>query len=153
AALAQHVIVLGQTGTGKSTVARSIVEHLLDQGRRVCVIDYTGVWYGLRSSASGDDWGYPAVIFGGEHADVTLTEHAGPAVAKFVATGTQPTILDVDGLTVGAQQRFITSFCEELYRLNTRPLHFILEEADEFAPMTGAPGAERMVGAVCRIFQ
>jgi len=153
AALAQHVIIVGQTGSGKSTVARAVVERLLTEGRRVCVIDYTGVWYGLRSNLAGDGPGFPAVLFGGEHADVPLNEFAGPAVAAFVAEGTQPTVIDLDGLTIGAQQRFVTAFCEELYRTNTRPLHLIFEEADEFAPMTGAPGAERMIGAVCRIFQ
>jgi hypothetical protein len=32
----------------------------------------------------------------------------------------------------------MTVFCEEVYRCNTRPLHLVIEEADEFAPMTGA---------------
>jgi hypothetical protein len=138
---------------GKSYVARGLVEELLELGRRVCIVDYTGVWWGLRSAADGHSAGYPAVIFGGEHADVPINDSAGAIIGKFVAEGSAPTIIDLDGLTVGAQQRFMTAFCEELYRRNSRPLHLVIEEADEFAPMTGAPGAERMVGAVCRIFQ
>lgn len=153
AALAQHLAIIGKTGAGKSYATRSIVERLLDDGRRVCILDYTGVWRGLRSSANGKRGAYPVVIFGGEHGDVPLNEHAGPAVAKLVAGGNRPCILDLDGMTVGAQQRFVTAFLEELYRLNTQPLHLVIEEIDEFAPQTGAPGTERMIGAVARIFQ
>ena len=153
AVLAQHLAVLGKTGSGKSYLTRSIVERLLDAGRRVCILDYTGVWYGLRSSANGRKGAYPIVVLGGEHGDVTLNELAGPAVAKLVAGGNRPSIIDMDGLTIGAQQRFVTAFLEELYRLNTQPLHLVMEEVDEFAPQTGAPGTERMLGAVARIFQ
>lgn len=153
AALDSHLGVLGKTGSGKSFTVRALVERLLDDGRRVCILDYTGVWSGLRSSANGKKGAYPVVIFGGEHADVPLTEHAGPAIAKLVAGGNRPCIIDVDGMTVGAQQRFVTAFLEELYRLNSKPLHLVLEEIDEFAPQTGAPGTERMLGAVARIFQ
>ena len=111
------------------------------------------MWFGLRSSANGRKGAYSIVIFGGEHGDVPLNEMAGPAIAKLVAGGNRPSIIDLDGLTIGAQQRFVTAFLEELYRLNTQPLHLVLEEIDEFAPQTGAPGTERMLGAVARIFQ
>jgi hypothetical protein len=151
--LDQHTAVIGKTGSGKSFACRGLVELLLKVGRRVCVLDYTGVWSGLRSNAAGTGPGFPVVIFGGDHADVPLTEGAGPAIAKIVAEGNQPTVVDLDGLTVGAQQRFVTTFLEDLYRLNRLPLHLVIEEADEFAPQTGAPGAERMIGATCRIFQ
>lgn len=145
--------VLGKTGSGKSFMTRGLVERLLDEHKRVCILDYTGVWFGLRSTASGKKGAYPIVIFGGEHRDIPLNEHAGPAVAKLIAGGNRPAIVDMDGMTVGQQQRFVTAFLEELYRLNSQPLHLVIEEADEFAPQTGAPGAERMIGAVCRIFQ
>jgi hypothetical protein len=152
-ALQQHLVILGKTGSGKSWTARGIVERLLDLGRRVCILDYTGVWSGLRSNAAGNGPGYPVVIFGGDHADVPLTEAMAAEVARFVASETVPTIIDLDGMTVGAQHRFVTAFCEELYRANSGPLHLVIEEIDELAPQTGAPGAERMIGAVCRIFQ
>src|SRR6266699_6584227 len=83
AALSQHVAVIAQTGAGKSYATRSIVERLLEERRRVCILDYTGVWWGLRSSATGKSSGYPVVIFGGEHADVPLNDAAGQVVAKF----------------------------------------------------------------------
>lgn len=46
AALQQHLAILGKTGAGKSFAARSIVERLLDAGRRVCVLDYTACGLG-----------------------------------------------------------------------------------------------------------
>jgi hypothetical protein len=105
---------------------------------RVCVVDYTGVWWGLRSAHDGHGAGFPALIFGGEHADVPINDSASTVIGKLVAERDVATIIDRDGLTVGAQQRFMTAFCEEVYRCNTRLLHLVIEEADDFAPMTGA---------------
>jgi DNA helicase HerA-like ATPase len=101
-ALSQHVGIVGQTGSGKSYLTRAIVEQLFEERRRVCILDYTGVWWGLRSSATGKSRGYPEVIFGGDHADVPLNEQAAHVVAKFVATGDVPSIIDLDSLSVGA---------------------------------------------------
>lgn len=154
AALEQHTAILGKTGAGKSYTVRGLVENLLLGQARVCIVDYTGVWWGLRLNRHGDGPSpFNAVIFGGDHADIPLSEGSGPIIARVVAEGSQPVIIDVDGISVGAQQRFITAFLEELYKLNRRTLHLVIEEADEFAPQTGAPGAERMIGATCRIFQ
>jgi DNA helicase HerA-like ATPase len=66
AALAQHVAVVGKTGSGKTFRAKGEVERLLQKRQRVCVIDPTGAWYGLKSSADGKSAGFPIVIFGGE---------------------------------------------------------------------------------------
>jgi hypothetical protein len=49
--------------------ARGIVESPLDRGERVCIVDPTGVWFGLKLKASGKSGAYPIVVFGGEHAD------------------------------------------------------------------------------------
>jgi DNA helicase HerA-like ATPase len=65
AALASHIAILGKTGSGKTYAAKGVVESILTEGGRVCVIDPTGAWHGLRSSASGKRAGFPVVIFGG----------------------------------------------------------------------------------------
>jgi len=49
-AFAQHIAILGKTGSGKTTTAKGFAETLLDAGKRVCVIDPTGVWWGLAQS-------------------------------------------------------------------------------------------------------
>ena len=64
-ALDKHIAILGKTGSGKSNLAKTIAEDLLAQGARVCVIDPTGTWWGLRLMADGDTpSGHPIVIFG-----------------------------------------------------------------------------------------
>jgi len=39
------------------------------------------------------------------------------------------------------------AFAETLYRLNRKPLHFMVDEADEFAPQRPIRGTERLLGA------
>ena len=73
---------------------RVLVEHLLSEGKPVCIVDPKGDWHGLRSSADGKRAGYPIVIFGGEHGDVPLNAHAGAAVAELIATGNRPALID-----------------------------------------------------------
>lgn len=58
AVLSQHVAILGKTRSGKSSVARLMVEGLLDSERPVCVVDPKGDWWGLKSSADGRKAGY-----------------------------------------------------------------------------------------------
>jgi DNA helicase HerA-like ATPase len=101
AALFQHVIILGKTGAGKSSTMRLLVESLLTDSKPVCIIDPKGDWWGLKSSASGKQAGFPVIIFGGDHADIPLTVHAGAYVAELVATGNRPCIIDLGGWTVG----------------------------------------------------
>lgn len=85
-ALQQHVAVLGKTGSGKSSVLRLLVEGILDQRERVCIIDPKGDWYGLKLSSGGNKAGYPIIIFGGAHADVPINQYAGASVAELIAT-------------------------------------------------------------------
>ena len=97
AALAQHIIALGKTRSGKSSKLRVIVEDLLEREQPVCIIDPKGDWWGIKSSADGKHAGYPVVIFGGEHADVALNPRAGAAVAELIATGNRPSLIDLGG--------------------------------------------------------
>ena len=77
-ALDMHLAILATSGAGKTIAAKGAVEHLLEAGKRVCVIDPTGVWYGLRNLPNGKD-GFPVVIFGGKHADVPIDATSGVA--------------------------------------------------------------------------
>lgn len=133
-ALAHHIAILGKTGSGKSNSAKVIVEDGLDGGERVCVIDPTGSWWGLRLNARGKPSKYPVVIFGGLHADVQIGRAHGQAVAEVVATSATPAVIDTRLMTVAERTEFFTAFAQTLLRRNKGPLRLIVDEAHLFAP-------------------
>lgn len=133
AALNQHIAILGKTGAGKSYFARGIVERLLDENKRVCIIDPKGDWFGLRLGASGKSAGYPVVIFGGAHGDLPINAAAGGQIAELVATGNRPTILDLSELTIGERTRLFMDFAAGLFRHNKGPLWLVIDEVHNFA--------------------
>jgi hypothetical protein len=133
-ALEQHIAILGKTGSGKTYAAKGVVERILSDGGRVCIIDPTGAWHGLRSSATGKSAGFPVVIFGGEHADLPLGSAHGEALAEIIGTASTPAIIDTSLMRVGERTRFFADFADALVRKNKGPLHLIIDEAHLFAP-------------------
>lgn len=138
-ALNSHLAILGKTGSGKTTTAKQYVEKLLDKKKRVCVIDPTGAWYGLKSSADGKKAAYPVVIFGGDHADFPIGRDHGAALAEIVATTDTPAIIDTSVMSIGDRTKFFTDFAETLLRKNREPLHLVIDEAHNFAPQGKVP--------------
>lgn len=134
AALAQHIAILGKTGSGKTYAAKGVVENILREGGRVCVIDPTGAWHGLRSSATGKSAGFPVVIFGGANADLPLGAAHGEALAEIIGTSSTPAIIDTSLMRVGERTRFFADFADAMVRKNKGPLHLIIDEAHLFAP-------------------
>jgi hypothetical protein len=138
-ALKDYVAIIGRVGSGKTYAAKGMVEVVLREQGRVVIIDPTGVWWGLRSSADGKRPGFPVVVFGGEHADVPLPEGAGAALARLLAGKNLPAIVDVSEFTIGQRTRFLTAFLDELYRANRTPLTLVVDEADIVAPQRPMP--------------
>jgi energy-coupling factor transporter ATP-binding protein EcfA2 len=130
----QHIAVLGKTGSGKSSVLRSMVEGLLDDQKPVCIIDPKGDWWGLKLSASGKSAGYPVVIFGGEYADVPLNAHSGQQVAELIATGNRPCIINLGGWMPGERTRFFVDFASTLFRTTRGHRYIVIDEVHNFAP-------------------
>ena len=147
----EHIAIIGRTGSGKTYAAKGLVERLLEKQRRVCIIDPTGAWWGLRSSESGDAPGYPIRIFGGDHADLPINKHAGTILAEVVATGNVPCVIDLSELLIGERHVFMEAFFTDLYRLNRGALYLIVDEADEFAPQKPLPETRRMLHHFDRI--
>jgi hypothetical protein len=147
--LQQHIAILGKTGSGKTFTAKGIVEKLIEAGRRVCVLDPTDAWWGL--GAAGEGEGFPITVFGGPHGHVPISEHAGQALGRLVATKDLQCVISLRDMMVGEQCRFVERFMEQLYQHNTRPLHLVVDEADEFGPQNPGPDRTRMLGQFDRI--
>lgn len=133
-ALEKHIAILGKTGSGKTVAAKGMVERILDAGGRVCMVDPTGVWHGLRSSASGKRAGSPVVIFGGPHGDVPLASGHGEAIAEIVGQSSTSAVIDTSLMKVSERTRFFADFADALTRKNRGPLHLVIDECHVFMP-------------------
>lgn len=149
--LKQHIAILGRTGSGKTYTGKGLVERMLRDKRRVCVLDPTGVWWGLRSSVDGHAAGFPIAVFGGPHADVPIGEHSGMALGKLIGSKNLPAIIDLSEMLIGQRQRLVTDFAEAIYRENRQPLNLVIDEADEFVPQNPMQDMKRMLHHVDRI--
>jgi len=141
-ALDERLAIVGTSGSGKTYAAKGLVERLVDQGARVCVVDPLGVWWGLRAGPEGGASPLPCsvVVFGGRHADVSLDESMGGALGHLVGIHQIACVVDVSDLGSAAARRgFMTAFTEALYAANTEPLHLVLDEADLWAPQRAQP--------------
>lgn len=134
--LANHVAVLGKTGSGKTSTLKLLVEQVATDGARVCVLDpIKSDWWGLTSSASGKRAGLPFYILGGPRGHVPLHSSAGSAIGELVADGTMPlSIIDMADFEPGGLQRFFVEFAPALLRKMRGVVHLVIEEAQEFAP-------------------
>ena len=147
-AITETFAILARRGSGKTYTAAVLAEEMIGAGHPVVIIDPLGVWWGLRSSADGKKDGLPVVIFGGDHADVPLTEHSGAIVADVVVAERISAIIDLSLLNKAASRRFMTKFIETLYHRNRDPLHVFVDEADMFAPQRMAPEGAALLGAM-----
>lgn len=136
AALSQHIAVLGKTGSGKTTTAKLLVEQVVSEGARVCILDpLKSDWWGLTSSADGTRPGLPFRILGGPRGHVPLHAAAGAAVAEVVASGALPlSIIDMADFEPGGQARFFVDFAPVLLRRMCGVLYLVIEEAHILAP-------------------
>jgi hypothetical protein len=150
-AVTQTFAILAMRGVGKTYTASVMAEEFCAAGLPFAVLDPTGAWWGLRSSADGKGEGYPVMIIGGDHADAPLEETAGKVIADMLAEDAPPLVIDLSHLSKSAMRRFVVDFAERLYIKNREPLHLIIDEADSFAPQRLRAGDERMFGAVDEI--
>lgn len=150
AALEADIATIAQKGAGKTYTNRGLVERLLDQNRRVVVMDPLSSWWGLKARADGSP-GYPVAVVGGPHADVPLDPAQGEALGHFVASSNLPVVIDVSELKRGAMIRFSIDFLAALYQRNRDPLWLVLEEADVFAPQQPMNDATMLLHEVDQI--
>ena len=150
-AVTETFAILAKRGAGKTYAAAVLVEEMLKAGQTVVVADPVGVWWGLRSGADGSGPGLPVAILGGDHADAPLSPEAGAAAADLAAEERLSLVLDLSHFTPPEQTRFMIAFAERLYRRNRRPLHLVLDEADQFVPQVPESGQQPLLWAMNRI--
>jgi len=79
----QTQAILSRKRVRKSYTASVQAEELLKARQQVVVIDITGAWWGLRSSADGKGAGH-SILAGGDHGDIPLEVHAGEVMASAI---------------------------------------------------------------------
>lgn len=149
AALDDRLGFIGTSGSGKTYNAGAAVERVLDSRGRVVIIDPLGVWWGLRLNADGKTPSkFNVVIFGGDHADLPLSEHAGALIGETAVGMAESCIIDLSALRgKAAERRFMTAFLDAIYqKANREPFHLVVDEADLFAPQKPHAGAETLLG-------
>lgn len=132
--LTDHLAVLAKTGAGKTYLAKGLVERLLEQKRRVCIVDPKNAWWGLKSSADGKSPGFQIIVFGGPNADVPLLAAHGKVLGEAVATTHLSCIICTKGMPERERIQFLTDFFQTLDMKNSEPLHLVLDEAHMMAP-------------------
>lgn len=131
-----HTAVLGKTGSGKTTTAKLMIEHVVAEGARVCVLDpIKSDWWGLISSADGKRPGLPFQILGGPRGHVPLHETSGKAIGELVGSGALPlSIIDMADFGPGGLQKFFNDFAPALLKSMRGVVYLVMEEGHEFAP-------------------
>jgi uncharacterized protein DUF87 len=135
-ALKNHIAILGKTGAGKTSTEKLIVEKVVADDFRVCILDSVkSDWWGITSSADGKRAGLPFKILGGPRGHVPLHSSAGKVIGQLVGSGKLPlSIIDMADFEAGGLQRFFVEFAQSLMRSARGVIYLVIEEAHEFAP-------------------
>lgn len=150
AALDADIATIAQKGAGKTYFNRGLVERLLDENRRVVIMDPLNSWWGLKAKADGTP-GYPVVVIGGANGDLPLDPGDGERLGEFVAKAHMAVVVDVSDLKRHEMISFSNAFLSALYRINRAALWLVLEEADVFAPQQPMGDATMLLHTVDQI--
>jgi len=121
-------------GAGKTYCAAVLAEEMLKAGIPIIVIDPMGVWWGLQVGKDGKGKGYPIVVFGGEHQNLSLEPENAEKIAGAIVASNISCVLDISELSQNQTQKLIVAFVNELRRINIQDRHIFIEEADVIAP-------------------
>ena len=154
-------VICGIRGSGKSTTAVDMAEEMLKAKQQIVVLDPKDDWWGLQSSASGGDKGFPITILGGSHKNAPLESTSGKLVADLIVEEHLSCILSMKHFSDGERFRFAYDLALRLYQTCKEPTHLFIDEADQFAPQEKNVRSERgfniseaaMLGLVRRLIK
>lgn len=142
---ASHLLVVGTTGSGKTYLARGLLEQLRRANRRVGAIDKLGKLWGLTLAEDGNGPGLEFIIFGGKRAHVPMTPADGHRLGRLFVERNIPAIFDLSQWTADDQEAWVADFCDALFLANETALHLLIDEAQSFVPVNGGGDAFKSV--------
>lgn len=144
--------ILGKRGAGKSSLARLLAEHELDAEHRIGIIDPMGDAAGIRLTPAGRPSRFQnVIIFGGQSADIPISEDDGPKLARIVGTSNISFIIDLSGMIQSEQLRFMTAFADVLYDEIKIPVTLFVDEAHIFAPQERGEASPKLLNRMTRL--
>jgi hypothetical protein len=153
----QTMAILARRGAGKTYTGNVLVEEVVAAKIPTVVLDPTGAWWGLRSSADGLGPGLPVAILGGDHGDVPLRRGSGKEIAAAVIDSPSAYVIDLSAFeSKGLEIAWTADFLEALYRkkkAETGPLFLVVDEADMFAPQRPGPEQTNTLGSLESIWR
>lgn len=144
-----HLLVIGQSRSGKTYQLRGAIEQLRCADRRVGAIDKVGNHWGLTLSADGTGPGLDFIIFGGKRAMVPMTPFQGAELGRLFVERNIPAIFDVSQWTSEEQRIWVADFADAVFRYNEGALHLAVDEAQSWMPINGGgPAFQNMLRIV-----
>ncbi len=134
---AAHWLIVGTTGSGKTYLARGLLEQLRRADRRVGAIDKLGKLWGLTLSADGSGPGLEFVIFGGKRAQVPMRPDQGAVIGRLFVEQNIPAIFDLSQWKAPDSERWVADFSEAVFAANETALHLVFDEAQSWVPQNG----------------
>lgn len=143
--------IVARRRVGKTYTASVMGEEMVRAGLPFVVLDPTGAWWGLSSSADGKSEGLPVIIIGGPHAHIPLEPSAGKIIADLVVDHPGWYIIDFSRFKHRSDEiQFAADFGERLYRRKQHApsaLHLFIDEADVFVPQKLPKNGKEMFDA------
>ncbi len=131
--------ILGKRGSGKSSLARSLLEHELDLKHRACFVDPMGDAAGILFNPDLTHSRFKDIIvFGGGENMIKISGKEGSKdggkVGRIVGSSDKSFLIDLSHMGVTEQLRFMTQFADALFDNMILPLILFIDEAHVFAP-------------------
>ena len=143
--------ILAKRGAGKSYTGAVMAEEFYKVGVPFIVFDPIDVWWGLRINKNGMDKGFPVVVFGIDHADISLNKDMGRHIVREVVKENISCVISTFGMPKTQQRFLMTEVAEELLNINNTPRHVFIEEAHEFVPQRVFGGLGTVFNAVSNL--